>query len=107
MAIALILLSACVNLDSIVVTNPDLQRIADGTYRGNSRVGPVRVTLEVVIKNNTISAIDLIRHFNGRGKAAEAIVPRIIEAQSLEVDVISGATVSSRAIQKAVEDALK
>jgi uncharacterized protein with FMN-binding domain len=107
MTISLILLSACVNLDSIVITNPDLQRIADGTYRGNSKVGPVRVTLDVVIKNNTISAIDLIRHFNGRGKAAEAIVPRIIEAQSLEVDVISGATGSSKAILKAVEDALK
>jgi uncharacterized protein with FMN-binding domain len=107
MTIVLVFFNACVDVDSIVITNPDLQRIADGTYRGNSKVGPVQVTLDVVIKNKTISAIDLIKHFNGRGKPAEAIVPRIIEAQSLEVDVISGATVSSKAIQKAVEDALK
>jgi uncharacterized protein with FMN-binding domain len=33
-------------------------------------------------------------------------VPKIIEAQSLEVDVVSGATGSSKAILKAVENAL-
>jgi uncharacterized protein with FMN-binding domain len=40
------------------------------------------------------------------GKKAEAIVPAIIEAQNLTVDVVSGATGSSKAILKAVENAL-
>ncbi|MDZ7792809.1 MAG: FMN-binding protein [Spirochaetia bacterium] len=35
------------------------------------------------------------------------MVDAIVEAQSLEVDVISGATVSSKAILKAAENALK
>jgi uncharacterized protein with FMN-binding domain len=107
MVLILVLLSTCVNFDSIIITNPDLQSIADGTYQGTSKVGPVRVTLDVEIKSRTISTIHLIRHFNGRGKAAEAIIPQIIEAQSLDIDVISGATGSSKAILKAVEDALK
>ena len=102
-----VFIGACVNLDAIGITNPDLNRIADGSYQGNSRVGPVRVTLDVAVKDNTITSIQIIRHFNGRGKKAEVIVPRIIEAQSLEVEVISGATASSKAILKAVEDALK
>ena len=104
---ALAVLAACVDLDSIVITNPDLQKIADGSYQGNSKVGPVRVTVDVAVRNRTITSIDLVKHFNGRGKAAEAIVPMIIQAQSLEIDVISGATASSKAILKAVEDALK
>jgi len=104
---AAILLAGCVNLDKIVITNPDLSKVNDGTYQGKSKVGPVRVTLDVTVKDKTITDIVIIRHFNGRGKKAETIVPRIIEAQSLEVDVVSGATGSSKAILQAVERALK
>ena len=106
-AVAFIIVAACVNLDAIVITNPDLQKVEDGTYEGNSKVGPVRVTLNVEVKYGAITSIEIVRHFNGRGKKAEAIIPVILEKQSLEVDVISGATGSSKAILKAVEDALK
>ena len=102
----LILAAACVNLDEIVITSPDLNKVADGVYQGESKVGPVRVTLEVTMQGNKITSINLIKHRNGRGKAAEAIVPKIIDAQSLDVDVISGATASSKAILQAAENAL-
>jgi uncharacterized protein with FMN-binding domain len=100
------LITACVNLDDIVITSPDLSRVADGFYQGNAKVGPVRVTLDVAVQDGVITSIDIIRHFNGRGKKAEAIIPTIIEAQNLEVDVISGATGSSKAFLLAVENAL-
>ena len=100
------LISACVNLKDIVITSPDLSVIADGTYRGDSKAGPVRVTLDVTVHDRAMTTIEIIRHFNGLGKKAEAIVPAIIAAQSLEVDVVSGATGSSKAILKAVENAL-
>jgi uncharacterized protein with FMN-binding domain len=101
-----ILFTTCVNFEKITVTSPDLSKISNGTYQGTSKVGPVKVTLDVNIQNNTIDSIQIIRHFNGRGKKAEAIVPKIIEAQNLDVDVISGATGSSKAILLAVENAL-
>ena len=102
-----LLFGACVDLDAIVIKNPDLRQVANGTYRGESKVGPVRVTLDVTVENGTYQSIQITRHFNGRGKSAEAIIPMVINAQSLEVDCVSGATVSSKAILKAVEDALK
>jgi uncharacterized protein with FMN-binding domain len=102
-----LLFGACVDIDAITIKNPDLRQVANGTYRGESKVGPVRVALDVTVENGTYQSIQIIRHFNGRGKSAEAIIPTIISAQSLEVDVISGATGSSKAILKAVEDALK
>jgi len=102
-----VFLGACVDMDAIVISNPDVRQVADGTYRGVSKVGPVRVTLDVTVENGAYQSIQLIRHFNGRGKSAEAIIPTIIDAQSLEVDCVSGATGSSKAILKAVEDALK
>ena len=101
------LFPACVNLDAIVINNPDISVIADGIYQGSSKVGPVRVILDVTVENGAYSSIQIIKHFNGRGKKAEAIIPAIIQAQSLNVDVISGATGSSKAILKAVENALK
>ena len=104
--VGLILAVSCVNLKKIVINSPDLSSIADGVYQGNSKVGPVRVTLDVTMRSGAIASIEIIRHFNGLGKKAEAIVPTIIEAQSLDVDVVSGATGSSKAILKAVEDAL-
>jgi uncharacterized protein with FMN-binding domain len=104
---AAIIFAGCVNLEKIVITNPDLDKVSDGTYRGQSKVGPVRVTLDVTVKDRTITDIVIVRHFNGRGKKAEAIIPRIINAQSLEVDTISGATGSSKAILQAAERALR
>ena len=102
----IVLIAACVNLNKIQINTPDLNSVKDGTYQGKSKVGPVRVTLDVIVQRGTIVSIQIIEHFNGRGKKAEAIVPEIIKAQSLAVDVVSGATGSSKAILKAVENAL-
>jgi uncharacterized protein with FMN-binding domain len=100
-------LASCVNLSKVEIHNFDLTGTADGIYRGESVIGPVKVVLDVVIKDRTITAIDLIRHRRGLGKKAEAIIPTVIKAQSLEVDVVSGATVSSKAILQSIERALK
>lgn len=102
----LLLAAACVNLNEIVITSPDLSKIADGVYRGDSKVGPVKVILDVTMKGSSITSIQIVKHRNGRGKKAEAIVPKIMEAQSLNVDVISGATYSSKAFLQAAENAL-
>ncbi|GHT83499.1 hypothetical protein FACS1894137_04740 [Spirochaetia bacterium] len=102
-----LVLSACVNLSKIEIHNFDLTNTADGTYRGKSVVGPVKVVLDVVVKDRTITAINLLQHRKGLGKKAEAIIPKVVEAQSLEVDVVSGATGSSKAILQSIENALK
>jgi uncharacterized protein with FMN-binding domain len=95
---------------SLQPTLPDMSGISDGTYRGQYSVSgtPVKVTLEVVIQNRRITAINLVRHIRSPiGKKAETITDDIISHQSLDVDVVSGATASSKAILMAVEDALK
>jgi uncharacterized protein with FMN-binding domain len=81
----------------------------DGVYRGNYSVSgtPVKVTLDVTVSQSKITAIRLIEHTRSPiGKKAEKIIETVIQEQSLEVDVISGATASSKAILKAVENAL-
>ncbi len=88
------------------ISTPDVSSIPDGTYQGRAFIFPVRVTAEVELLDGRIASISLLRHFNGQGKAAEAVTEVVLRHQSLDVDVISGATQSSITILKALEDAL-
>lgn len=97
------------NLEQLTTTeisDIDLSTIQDGIYEGSYKVLPVSVKLEVTIDNKKITSIDIIDHINGQGKPAEIITDRVIEAQSLDVDIISGATYSSVVILKAIENAM-
>ncbi|NLF21023.1 MAG: FMN-binding protein [Clostridiaceae bacterium] len=93
-------------LEAEVIEDADLVTIADGTYRGNYRVFPVEAIVDVVIKNHKIEEIQLVKHVNGMGQAAEALPSQVVEAQTLQVDLVSGASFSSKVILLAIEDAL-
>ncbi len=80
--------------------------VADGVRTGTCDIGPVVVEAEVTVAGGVITDITLKKHVNGQGSAAEAITAKVIEAQSLKVDMVSGATISSKVILKAIENAL-
>jgi uncharacterized protein with FMN-binding domain len=95
---------------SITARMPDLVSIADGVYRGYYDLSstPIEVTLDVGVQNRQITRIEIVQHrCSPVGKKAEKIIDPIIGRQSLDVDVIGGATASSKAILKAVENALQ
>ena len=89
---------------------PDMGGKPDGVYRGNYVLSgsPVKVILDVAVQNENIANIKIVRHSCSTiGKKAEKIIFAIMENQSLGVDSVSGATGSSKAILKAVENALR
>lgn len=90
----------------MTVPDVDMTKIEDGTYAGSYKEFPISVKLEVTVKDHQITSIDLLQHRSGQGKPAEAIIGKVIEAQSLNVDVISVATLSSKVILMAIENAL-
>lgn len=94
-------------LVDIEITDVDLEQIEDGTYNGQYDAFPVAVEVAVTVANHQIKKIEIIEHQQGKGKAAEVIIDDVMEAQSLEVDSISGATYSSRVILLAIQDALE
>ena len=65
----------------------------DGTYTGEADGFGGTVAVEVTVKDGKIEAVE--------------VIPKIIEAQSAEVDTISGATFSSTGIKNAAEQALE
>ena len=91
----------------IPVCNPNLEEIADGACFGEYSAGPVAVKVQVAVEGHELAEIEIIEHQNGLGGKAEEIIEDVIDSQSLEVDAISGATVSSKCILKALEDALR
>jgi uncharacterized protein with FMN-binding domain len=80
--------------------------IPDGTYNGSYEIAPVKVGVQVTVKDEAIVHIAILEHNHGRGGKAETIVNDVVEKQSLEVAAVSGATVSSKTILKAIENAL-
>ncbi len=93
-------------LSDIPLDNVDLSVVPDGIYAGSYNAFPIAVEVEVTVRDNKITAINLIKHRNGQGKSAEAIPEMVVDAQSLKVDAISGATYSSKVILLAIRDAL-
>jgi uncharacterized protein with FMN-binding domain len=91
---------------NLTINNPDITQIPDGIYEGYYEGGPVKVLLEITVKDHQMINIQIKKHDHGRGDKAEAITESILKAQSLDVDIITGATVSSKAILKAAEKAL-
>ncbi|MFZ5353423.1 MAG: FMN-binding protein [Bacillota bacterium] len=93
-------------LSGLPVVKIDLSTLSDGTYTGSYKAFPVEAEVKVTISNHRIVSIKLIKHNNGQGEAAAVIPERVVEAQTLEIDHISGATYSSKVILKAIENAL-
>ncbi len=94
--------------EDVQIEDVDLSQVADGVYKEsyfyNEGMG---ATVVVTVIDHKIDTIVIQEHKTGLGKKAEAIVDRVVEAQSLEVDAVSGATGSSKIILKAIENALK
>ncbi|MGB7604120.1 MAG: FMN-binding protein [Lutisporaceae bacterium] len=88
------------------ISEVDLTALEDGDYIGSYSAFPVSAEVRVTIKNHTIKEIELLKHNNGQGQGAEIIPEMVIEAQSLNVDTVSGATYSSKVILKAIQDAI-
>lgn len=81
--------------------------VSDGTYIGEYDVNFIYAKVKVTVQNGKITDISILEHRHERGKAAEAIISRIVDEQRIDVDVITGATNSSTVIKKAIEEALK
>jgi uncharacterized protein with FMN-binding domain len=94
------------NPDDVNILGFDLTSIADGTYRGEYATTLVSAKVDVVVKDCSIIDIEIIEHEHGPNHSAEDITLDILKMQSIDVDVVSGSTMSSKVILKAVENAL-
>ncbi len=106
-------------LQAITIGNVDFTKLQDGTYigeyngmKGNSRDAAVEVT----IWGGKITEIRILKGALDKsggparlteGMTIEDLFQSVIKSQSLQVDTISGATLTAKAHLKALENALK
>jgi len=104
---AVILVGCSESPGQVELEMPELPTVADGVYRGTASVPPVIARVEVSINNGRITSFKVLRHLTGQGRAAETLAEKVVEKQTIELDAVSGATYSSKAILKAGEKALR
>ena len=88
-------------------TNINLSQVADGVYTGHSETDLVKVDVRVTVADGRIEDIEILKHECGKGHPADVIVSDMIKDHTVEVDAVSGATMSSEVIKDAVRDALR
>ena len=80
----------------------------DGIYQGTGTGYSGNITVAVTVKDKQITAIDILSSTDDAEffTRAKKVIDLIIEGQTLDVDVVSGATYSSNGIINAVKNAL-
>ena len=91
------------------VIKVDTGILKNGTFSGSARGYGGTISVKVTVYGGKIKGITIVSH-SGETPAffdkAKAVVAKILEAQSVDVDTVSGATYSSNGILNAVADAL-
>lgn len=84
--------------------------LQDGTYYGSADAFGPDLETEVIVKNGLVTAVNIIDHNEKNssiyGPAMDYVPDAIVEAQTTDVDSISGATYTSYGIMMSVENAL-
>ncbi len=81
----------------------------DGTYTGSATGMGGAVRVSVTVKDGAITAVEVLEHKETPGisdPALEKLPAAIVSAQSTDLDVVAGATLTSKAILEAVAKAL-
>jgi uncharacterized protein with FMN-binding domain len=84
----------------------DLSRLADGVYTAGAGDFVVTAQVETAIKAGRIISVLVTKQSSGPGHDAAGLPARIVEKQSPLVEVVAGATSSSKVIMTAVHRSL-
>jgi uncharacterized protein with FMN-binding domain len=83
----------------------DLSRVADGSYTGAFSAGRFQFAVRVDVKGNMITDVAL-QDPAKENDMSRAVAAAIVDKQSVVMNAVSGASLTTRAFTKAVENAL-
>lgn len=92
-------------LKALPIESVSISSLQDGTYEGNFEFSRWKSDVKVSIKNGQIVNIERLSEPLTPDVSTE-LSNRMIEEQKVDVDVVTGATASSKAYMKSVENAL-
>lgn len=85
----------------------NLTEVPDGTYEGRYEAGRWTNQVEVTVKNHRITQLEAVEAIGAADDAfSQRLFDAVIAAQDTRIDTVSGATVTTKAYLKAIENAL-
>lgn len=91
----------------MTIQRVDLATVPDGKHQGRFGYGYHSFTVEATVQNHRLVKVDLLTETDyDYAKKAAPVLTRMVERQSPNVDAVTGATTTSKAIMKATESAL-
>lgn len=92
---------------NVQINDIDLSAVRDGEYTGVYNSGRWSNKVNVTVKDHKITGIKYIKDVVFSMKPVQdKVISDVEEKQSLKIDAISGATVTSKAYLKSIENAL-
>lgn len=89
------------------IQNVDISSIQDGKYIGSFSYSGFEYIVKTIVNAQKIIAIEILQNRDTkRAQRAEGVLREILKRQTPNVDAISGATTTSKALMKAVENSL-
>lgn len=93
---------------AIQINSVDLSIVEDGDYIGSFDLTRWSNEIKLTVKDHKIIALDVVDDVMFKmDEVTKALFDRVIQNQSLDVDIETGATITSHAYLKAIENALK
>jgi uncharacterized protein with FMN-binding domain len=96
-----------VRVREMAIQDMDINNIQDGEYTGSFSYGDFEYEVKTIVNDHKIEDIVILHNRDTKhAKHAEGVVSEILKNQTPNVDAISGATTTSKALMKAVEHSL-
>jgi len=92
---------------SLQLNQIDVSHLKDGVYTGKYNAGRFSNEVEVSVKGNKIAQINVVKSVTFEKKdVTQKLLDEVVKKQNTNVDIISGATTTSKAYLKSIENAI-
>jgi uncharacterized protein with FMN-binding domain len=92
----------------LVINDVKLSAVKDGIYNGKYKNGRWTNEVNLTVKDHKITNIDLVKDvLFPKPEVTKELFNNVVKEQNINVDAISGSTITSKAYLKSIENALK
>lgn len=93
---------------NLTIRNIAISNLPDGVYKGHAEVGRYTYRVKVAIERGRITDVtDIAPRKSIYADYARGVFAKMVKEQRIDVDAVTGATTTSKAYMKAVENALE
>lgn len=92
--------------EALEINSADLSAVSDGTYNGVYKGGRWTNEVRVTVKEHRITGVEVVKDvLFPKTEVTAELMERVLEQQSLDIDVVSGSTVTCKAYLKSIDNA--